>query len=88
MRNFTQKLTALAAVGWLSLTTALAGEQFVPEGVFLQKCGNELTIHHQHPDDGLVHLPRRDGCHGKPRRSRGQGRIRIHGRKRSGPVQV
>ena len=31
MRNFTQKLTALAAVGWLSLTTALAGEQFVPK---------------------------------------------------------
>ena len=31
MRNFTQKLTALAAVGWLSLTTALAGDQFVPK---------------------------------------------------------
>ena len=31
MRNFTQKLTALAAVGWLSLTTALAGKQFVPK---------------------------------------------------------
>ena len=31
MRNFTQKLTALAAVGWLSLTIALAGDQFVPK---------------------------------------------------------
>ena len=59
MRNFTQKLTALAAVGWLSLTTALAGEQFVPKEYSYKNVGNELTIHHQHPDDGLVHLPRR-----------------------------
>lgn len=88
MRNFTQKLTALAAVGWLSLTTALAGEQFVPKEYSYKNVGMSSQSTINIPMTDLFIYPDGMDAHSKPRRSRGQGRIRIHGRKRSGPIQV